>query len=84
MSKAIIGYARCSIDKQDLAAEFGEALRFIPNILLAPVSAVLMANGIRKIASQSDEQPPADPPVAPMRFLSIFHPPAFERTNCKA
>ena len=34
-------------------------------------------------ASQSDEQPPAEPPVAPIRFLSMFHSPAFERRNCR-
>ena len=32
-------------------------------------------------ASQSDEQAPAEPPVAPIRVLSMFHSPAFERRN---
>src|SRR5262249_22307062 len=35
-------------------------------------------------ASHSEEHPPADPPVAPMRFLSMFHSFALERTNCNA
>ena len=35
-------------------------------------------------ASHSDEQPPAEPPVAPMRFGSMFHSVAFDRTNCTA
>ncbi len=35
-------------------------------------------------ASQSDEQAPADPPVAPTRVLSMFHSPAFERRNWTA
>src|SRR3954470_17971283 len=32
-------------------------------------------------ASHSDEQAPAEPPVAPIRVLSMFHAPAFERRN---
>ena len=35
-------------------------------------------------ASQSDEQAPAEPPVAAIRLLSMFHSPAFERRNCTA
>src|SRR3954468_21135387 len=35
-------------------------------------------------ASQSDEQAPADPPVAPTRDLSMFHSLAFDRRNWTA
>ena len=35
-------------------------------------------------ASQSDEQAPAEPPVAAIRLLSMFHSPAFDRRNCTA
>ena len=35
-------------------------------------------------ASQRAEDPPADPPVPPMRVVSIFHSVAFERTNWSA
>jgi hypothetical protein len=35
-------------------------------------------------ASQSDEQPPVDPPVAATRALSMPHSRAFDRGNCTA
>src|SRR5258706_219730 len=41
-----------SHDQQALAVQLGEALRQVPQILLAPAGIVLIANGIGKIARE--------------------------------
>src|SRR5712671_2987324 len=43
-------------NQQELTVQLGEALRQVPQILLAPTRIVLVANGIGKIAREGDEQ----------------------------
>src|SRR6266404_933121 len=45
-----------SHDQKKLAVELGEALRLVPQILLAPMKIVLVAHGIGEIAGESDEK----------------------------